>query len=127
MFELTTLNVYTAADNGLLRLSPNRLTNRMLAFFALGLGIVSRAWYVNPFRWIILALMIGANRNLKSSGEIRLDKSRAGGEARRVTSEWRLVVESKELKASEEGTSNANKRAARVEQMDMSGRYGHTL
>jgi hypothetical protein len=37
VFELTTLNVYTAADNGLvLLLSPNRLTSRMLAFFALG-------------------------------------------------------------------------------------------
>ena len=29
MFELTTLNVYIATDNGLLRLSPNRLRSRM--------------------------------------------------------------------------------------------------
>jgi hypothetical protein len=35
--RLTTLIVYTAADNGLI-LPPNRLKSRMLAFFALGLG-----------------------------------------------------------------------------------------
>jgi len=39
MFELTTLDGYTAADNGLVStLPPNRLRNRMLALFALGLG-----------------------------------------------------------------------------------------
>jgi hypothetical protein len=31
-------------------LPPNRLRSRMLAFLALGLGIVIRHWKVNPFR-----------------------------------------------------------------------------
>jgi hypothetical protein len=38
MSELTTLNVYAAADNGLLSYCRRtRLRSRMLAFFALGL------------------------------------------------------------------------------------------
>jgi hypothetical protein len=38
MFEPTTLNVYTAADNGLLGIAAEPVRSRMLAFFALGLG-----------------------------------------------------------------------------------------
>jgi hypothetical protein len=52
MFELTTLNVYTAADNGL-KYCRRTGESRILAFFALGLGIASRHWQVNPFRWTI--------------------------------------------------------------------------
>ena len=38
MFELTTLNVYTAADNGLVSFAAEPVENRMLALIALGLG-----------------------------------------------------------------------------------------
>ena len=38
MYELTTLNVYTAADNGLISFAAEPVAKPMLALFALGLG-----------------------------------------------------------------------------------------
>ena len=38
MFELTTLNIYTAADNGLLALVAEPVKKPDTRFFALGLG-----------------------------------------------------------------------------------------
>ncbi len=51
MYELTTLNVYTAADNGLISFAAEPVEKPDARFICVRLRIVSRHWKVNAFQW----------------------------------------------------------------------------